>query len=127
LILLNVSRIDSLNTTKGLSRIINEHSSVNDYVVSYGSFNETLPFYTGRREVYPAHTGELEMGAQYPEAKPFFLTDEDFQRLFQSDKRVFAVLKTKKLDTSMQSFANNINIVHCDEGRCLITNIKAYP
>jgi len=127
LILLNVSRIDSLNTTKGLSRIINEHSSVNDYVVSYGSFNETLPFYTGRRVYLAAHTGELEMGAQYPEAKPFFLTDEDFQRLFQSDKRVFAVLKTKKLDTSMQSFANNINIVHCDEGRCLITNIKAYP
>jgi 4-amino-4-deoxy-L-arabinose transferase-like glycosyltransferase len=126
LILLNISRIDGLNTTKSLSRTINEHSSGDDYVVSYGSYNETLPFYIGRRVYLAAHTGELEMGSQYPEAKPFFLTDEDFQRLFQSEKRVFAVLKAKKLSAFRQSLANNMHILRCDEGRCLITNKDNY-
>ncbi len=96
-LLMNMGVIDNFNTTKRLATIIKALAAPSDVVVDYSSFNESLPFYTGRRVYLASYKGELRMGSEYPDAKAYFLTDAEFINLFRSEKRVFCVVKTKRL------------------------------
>ena len=113
--------IDDLNTTKRLALLIDHRAAKGDLVVDYGSFEETLPFYTKQRVYLASYKGEFEMGSEYGDARPFFLDDAAFVRLFQSEKRLFCVVKTRKLGylrglgISGQELARRA-------GRSLITN-----
>jgi hypothetical protein len=124
MLMLNVDIIDRLNTTKRLSNVINYHKGEIDYLINYGSFEETLPFYTKKRVILASYNGELEMGSTYEDAKEFFMNEKDFINLFASDKRVFCVLKEKRIKRLKESLPEKIRIsvLDCQNERCLIYN-----
>jgi 4-amino-4-deoxy-L-arabinose transferase-like glycosyltransferase len=120
-LLFNLGPADKLRTTKGLASLINAWAAPSDIVVNYGSFHETLPFYTKRPVYLVSHKGELRMGSEYPDSVHRFLDDSEFIRLFNSDRRVFCVLKTKRLPHLAELGIRGIEIGREGE-KCLIYN-----
>jgi 4-amino-4-deoxy-L-arabinose transferase-like glycosyltransferase len=88
--------IDGVNTTKELAAEINRRAPAAE-VVNYRSFDETLPFYLGRRTYIAEYRGELEMGAGYSDATPFFINEDELKRLVESSQPMFVVMKEKRL------------------------------
>ncbi len=124
LMTLNIQTIDSLNTTKGLSKTIKHDIRENDLLINFGTYDQTLPFYTKRKILIASYKGELEMGSKYEDSKNIFITEKDFINYFQSEKRVFSVLKTKRLKTLMEKMPGNITVIDYQSERCLIRNHK---
>ncbi|MCX5815699.1 MAG: glycosyltransferase family 39 protein [Proteobacteria bacterium] len=122
LMVLNIKTIDSLNSTKGLSNTINRNIHEGDLLINYGAYDQTLPFYTRRNVVIAAYKGELEMGSKYKDAKNIFISEDDFIKLLKSEKRVFSVLKTKRLKRLTEKLPENITIIDYQNERCLIKN-----
>ncbi len=123
LILLHTPAIDRLNTTKQLAQIIRERQRLAEVtVVNYGSFDQTLPFYMRQKVLIASHLGELAMGARYADAKDLFLNEQEFVRLFNSDKEVFAVLKESRLRQLPGMGISNATLLGCQDTRCLISN-----
>jgi len=123
LLMLHSHVVDMVNTTKRLAQRINAEKKPDAIIVNYGSFEETLPFYIGGRTYLVSYTGELEMGSKYKDAKEFFLNEDEFVRLFRSEKDVWVVFKIKKfvrLKELLHIDANNI--ITCQDNRCLMNN-----
>ena len=115
--------IDRVNTTKELAQKIKAEKKVNSIIVNYGSFDETLPFYTCGRTYLAAYSGELEMGSKYNDAKKFFLNEDEFVRLFKSDKDVWVVFKTKKVTRLKELLSiDDDNMITCQNTRCVVNN-----
>jgi len=119
---LNLKTIDSLNTTKELSSTINRDIREGDLLINYGTYDQTLPFYTGKNVVIAAYKGELEMGSRYEDTKHIFINEDDFVKLFRSEKIVFSVLKTKRLKRLTEKLPENIIVIDYQGERCLIKN-----
>jgi 4-amino-4-deoxy-L-arabinose transferase-like glycosyltransferase len=123
-LMLHAHVIDRFNTTKDLAQIINETKTDASIIVNYGSFDETLPFYTRGRTYIVSYTGELEMGAKYPEERHFFLNDEEFMRMLQSDRDIRVVFKHKKLSRLKELGIEGTNILYCQDNRCVLPVLK---
>ncbi len=123
-LMLHTHVIDGLNTTKRLAEAINGEKKSNSVVVNYGAFDETLPFYIKGRTYIAAYTGELEMGSTYPEEKRFFLNEDEFIHLFQSDRDVWVVFKKKKLARMNELGIKEKIALTCQDNRCVIANHK---
>ncbi|MBA4418828.1 MAG: hypothetical protein C0392_13100 [Syntrophus sp. (in: bacteria)] len=121
-LLLQGDTIDRLNTTKRLSAIINRQTPVPHYLINYAALDHTMPFYTKRRVIIASYKGELEMGAKYEDAKPFFISEDDFLKLFNSDNRTVVILKEKKLKRLREILLDRMRVIDCRSERCLITN-----
>ncbi|MCX5811044.1 MAG: glycosyltransferase family 39 protein [Proteobacteria bacterium] len=121
-LLLNLNTIDTLNTTKKLADTINEKKDGDDYIINYASYDQTLPFYTKKRIVIASYTGELEMGSKYDDSKTYFIDEDTFINLFKTDKNIFCVLKSKRLNRLKEKIPEKISIIACHNERCLITN-----
>jgi hypothetical protein len=119
---LNMETIDSLNTTKGLSSTIKRNFREGDLLINYGTYDQTLPFYTKKKIIIAAYKGELEMGSKYEDSKHIFISEDDFIKHFLSEKRVFSVLKTKRLKNLMEKVPEGITIIDYKSERCLIKN-----
>lgn len=124
-IMVDASLVDRFNTTKRLAYAINNAGNGDAAIVDYGSFDETLPFYTGKRIYVADYKGELEMGADYPEGKPYFLDTAGFIRLWRSGRPVFVVFKEWRLDGLKGLGLEGAGPPLCEEGRCLIANQRA--
>jgi 4-amino-4-deoxy-L-arabinose transferase-like glycosyltransferase len=122
LMTLNMETIDSLNTTKGLSSTIKRNFREGDLLINYGTYDQTLPFYTKKKIIIAAYKGELEMGSKYEDSKHIFISEDDFIKHFLSEKRVFSVLKTKRLKNLMEKVPEGITIIDYKSERCLIKN-----
>ena len=123
LLMLNIKTIDCLNTTKGLAKTINRDIRPGDLLINYGTYDQTLRFYTGKPIIIAAYKGELEMGSKYEDAKNIFIGEQDLLALLKSEKRVFTVLKTKRLMRLQEALPNNeIIIIDYQGERCLIKN-----
>jgi len=121
-LLLNLNVIDEMNTTKRITNSINENKDNYDYIINYASYDQTLPFYTKRRIIIASYKGELEMGSQYNDAKEYFIDEDAFVDLYKSDKKIFCVLKEKRLNRLKEKMPEKISIITCHNERCLITN-----
>jgi 4-amino-4-deoxy-L-arabinose transferase-like glycosyltransferase len=122
ILLLNLNIIDMLNTTKKISNLINEKKYNYDYIINYASYDQTLPFYTKKRIIIASYKGELEMGSQYNDSKNYFIDEDTLINLYKTDKRIFCVLKEKKLNRLKEKISDKISIINCYNERCLITN-----
>jgi 4-amino-4-deoxy-L-arabinose transferase-like glycosyltransferase len=122
MLLLNMKTVDRLNTTKILGNIANQKKIETDVIINYGSFEETLPFYTKTRIILASYTGELQMGSQYEDAKHYFITEEDFFKLWATDKKMLCVIKTKRIQRLQERVQKVIHLLACQNERCLISN-----
>ncbi|HPU28752.1 MAG TPA: hypothetical protein PLM71_00325 [Syntrophorhabdaceae bacterium] len=116
--------IDRLNTTKGIANIINAKRSKDDLIINYGSFDQTLLFYTRQRLFIASYRGELDFGARYEDAKDYFISDGEFVNILNSEKRVFCVVKEKRLNHIREKLFKNIYAIECLEERCVFTNMQ---
>jgi 4-amino-4-deoxy-L-arabinose transferase-like glycosyltransferase len=121
-LMLHVHVIDGLRTTKQLAEIIKTQDVRSQILVNYRSFDESLPFYTGRRVYLAGPRDELAFGSQDDDAKGFFLTEDDFTRLFRSERNVLVVLKEKRLSHVIGLNPRKANVLRCQDRRCLVTN-----
>jgi len=121
-LMLHAHVIDNFNTTKKLAEVINQTKTASSYIVSYGSYNQTLPFYTRGRTYLVNDTGELEMGSKYPDTKGLFLNQDEFERLFRSDRQVWVVFKAKRLSQIRGLGIDYRGEVQCQDNRCVISN-----
>ena len=122
LVILNFTVIDKLNTTKRLAAIVRERNVRAEYFVNYGSLEQTFPFYTQQRIILASYTGELEMGSQYPDAQGFFITREEFFRLWGSDADILCLTKMKRVSHVVSIASGKARVLGCQSGRCLISN-----
>jgi 4-amino-4-deoxy-L-arabinose transferase-like glycosyltransferase len=121
-LMLQAPVIDGLNTTKTLAQTINASKTTSSIVVDYASLEQTLPFYTKGRTHLAASTGELEMGSRYPDAKPFFLSEDEMASLFRSDRDVWIVFKAKRLPRLKELGITPPQVLKCQDQRCVINN-----
>ena len=119
--MLNNGVIDSLKTSKHLAEKISAIRSSTYVLINYGSFEETLLFYTGKRLYLAGYMGELEMGAQHPDARPYFLSEDSFRKLFSSGKPALVVIKSKRLH-QFKSNNSAFQLLTCEDELCLIGN-----
>jgi hypothetical protein len=123
LLMMHTHLIDKVNTTKELAQIINQKKAdAQVTVVNFGSFDETLPFYTRQKVYIASYKGELEMGSTYQDSQHVFLGNEEFARLFRSDKKVLCVLKATRLPRLRDLGIENVQTLACQSGRCLVSN-----
>ena len=122
LVMLHSHVLDGERTAKALAQTVNRSISPPAAVVIYGSYEQTIPFYTRRRVYIADYTGELKMGAKYPDAKPFFLTKQELQSLFDSDKLVFCIVKEKRVENVVHKAGRRIEVIGCQKERCLVSN-----
>ncbi len=117
--------IDKLNSTKELAQLINrERTGAQLDLINYASFDETLPFYTRQKVYIASYKGELEMGSTYEDTKQMFLSNEEFTRLFKSDRKVLCVLKATRLQRLRDLGIENVRVLACQGEKCLVTNGK---
>jgi 4-amino-4-deoxy-L-arabinose transferase-like glycosyltransferase len=117
--------IDKLNTTKELAQLINrERTGAQLDLINYASFDETLPFYTRQKVYIASYKGELEMGSTYEDTKQMFLSNEEFTRLFKSDRKVLCVLKATRLQRLRDLGIENVRVLACQGQKCLVSNGK---
>ncbi len=117
--------IDKVNTTKELAQLINREKAGAQFdVVNYASFDETLPFYTRQKVYIASYKGELEMGSTYPDTQQMFLSNEEFARLFKSDRKVLCVLKATRLGVCATWASRTCRSWLVRAGRCLVSNGK---
>ncbi|MCX5807516.1 MAG: glycosyltransferase family 39 protein [Proteobacteria bacterium] len=121
-LLLHLNTIDMLNTTKTIANSINEKKDNYDYIINYASYDQTLPFYTKKRIIIASYKGELEMGSKYNDAKKYFIDEDTFINLYKTDKKIFCILKEKRLNRLKEKIPDKILIINCHNERCLITN-----
>ena len=125
LLMMHTHVIDKLNTTKELAQLINREKAGAQFdVVNYGSFDETLPFYTRQKVYIASYKGELEMGSTYPDTQQMFLSNEEFARLFKSDRKVLCVLKATRLSVCATWASRTCRSWPVRGGKCLISNGK---
>ncbi|HVN23684.1 MAG TPA: glycosyltransferase family 39 protein [Syntrophorhabdales bacterium] len=123
LMMMHTGLIDKVNTTKELAAVINREKSGGTLeVVNFASFDETLPFYTRQKIYIAGYKGELEMGSAYEDTKDTFLSIEEFVNLFRSDRKVLCVLKATRLSRLRDLGIENVKVLACQSGRCLISN-----
>ncbi|MDR2017395.1 MAG: glycosyltransferase family 39 protein [Syntrophobacterales bacterium] len=122
MLMLNSGTVDKLNTTKGLSIIVNSMKPAPAHIVNYLGFDETLPFYTGQKVLVAGYKGELEMGAAYEDSKTTFITETDFLRLLSSGTPIVAILKEKKLGRLRDIAGDTMKVIECRAKRCLVAN-----
>lgn len=120
----HVSLIDHVRTTKQIAGEIKRRAAAEDIVVNFRSFDETLPFYLGRRIYLADYHGELRMGSAYPDAKPFFLNREELERLNRSSRRVFVVMREKRLGL-LGELGLEADILKREDGQVLVGNRAA--
>jgi 4-amino-4-deoxy-L-arabinose transferase-like glycosyltransferase len=125
LLMMHTRVIDKLNTTKELAQLINKEKAGAELdVVNYASYDETLPFYTRQKVYIASYKGELEMGSTYQDTKQMFLSNEEFARLFKSDRKVLCVLKATRLPRLRELGIENVQVLACQNGKCLVSNGK---
>jgi hypothetical protein len=65
-----------------------------------------------------------EMGSTYQDSKGIFLTDEEFVRLFKSDRKVFCVLKVTRLSRLRDLGIEDPKVLACQDKKCLISDTR---
>jgi len=123
LLMMHTHLIDKVNTTKELAQIINQKKAGGKpIVVNFASFDETLPFYTRQKVYIASYKGELEMGSTYQDSQQMFLSNEELAYLFKSERQVLCVLKATRLQHLRDLGMENVQILGCQGGRCLVSN-----
>ncbi len=91
-----------------LAERIRHEFSPGDLLVIDGPYENfaSADFYTGgRSRVLRGHFGDLEFGSHYAEAKPIFLTEEEFERLWSGPSRVFLLSDAPDRLKALQALA----------------------
>lgn len=91
-------------SAKGLAAFVEKRLYPGDLLAQYATFDQGLPFYLKRRMALVDYKGELAFGAQFPTAKDWFFTREEFEK-YRKKRGVLLVMKKRDLD---EFFSNGV-------------------
>ncbi len=120
-IMVNADVIDRVKTSKHVADLTKLEDNRAPLLVNYHSFEESIPFYTGKRLYIAGYKGELEMGAEHPDARPYFLDEDAFRTLYFSDQPVLVIVKSKRLGAFKENYGS-VELLKCRDELCLVPN-----
>lgn len=102
---------------KHLASVFRESLRPDDVVAQYGMYRQGLPFYIHRRTVVADGVGELQFGMERTKDREEFFPDEDgFQRLWESDRRVFCLFRRDAMPLLREKFPGARLLYRSDAG-----------
>jgi 4-amino-4-deoxy-L-arabinose transferase-like glycosyltransferase len=109
--------LGSYKSVRNLSAVLAKNLRPDDVVAQYGTFRQGLSFYTGRRTILVDAKGELEFGAERADDRAdYFLTHDDFRRVWNSPRRVFCYFKRDAMPLIREKFPEHQLLYRSDEG-----------
>ena len=80
------------------AEMLRRHALPGDVIAQYAEYDQGIPFYLKQRVILVRYFGELEFGARQERNPAWFIGDEQFERLWNSDKRVLVVISAAHKD-----------------------------
>lgn len=108
-------------TSKLLAMKVKELAGPQDMIASFG-YDQTMPFYTARRTVVIGGMGELEFGSQQGDHSDWFISHERFMQIWESERKVFLVLRVKEIEKSAKNWKVAPRIIIQNRRDALVTN-----
>lgn len=115
------SQIAARRTVKPLALKVKELAGPDDIVASFG-YDQGLPFYAKRRTIVVGGMGELEFGSQQGDQSAWFIDPPAFQRLWDGDRRVFALMNRGEKEKLAAAVKTPIRVIDESPRRVLVTN-----
>jgi 4-amino-4-deoxy-L-arabinose transferase-like glycosyltransferase len=113
--------LGNYKSVKKLSIVLNASLREGDVVAQHGTYRQGLPFYTKRRSVLVHEVGELEYGADRAvDRGAWFLDDQAFTALWNSDARVFCVFQRDKMPLILKEYPRHRLLYRSDEGILIV-------
>ncbi|MBI5419214.1 MAG: glycosyltransferase family 39 protein [Deltaproteobacteria bacterium] len=113
--------LGNYKSVKALAETLSASLRPGDVVAQYGTYRQVIPFYTKRRSVLVEEVGELEYGADHAKDRAgYFLSAGEFQRLWNSGKRVFCVFGRGAMPLIMERFPDHRLLYRSDEGILIV-------
>ncbi len=108
-------------SAKNLSAALTASLRPDDVVVQYRTYKQGVVWYTGRRSVLVDEVGELAFGAERARDRArFFIGEPEFERLWRSSARVFAVFKRDAMPYIREKFPDGQLLYRTDEGILIV-------
>jgi 4-amino-4-deoxy-L-arabinose transferase-like glycosyltransferase len=108
--------------TPELARIAGRLARAGDIVACYGWYQQGLPFYSGRRVLMVGCKGELEFGSEQGDNSAWFISRSAFDKLWDSQLRLFALVKDSDLDGLKKETKTPVRILGQKSNIILISN-----
>lgn len=105
-----------------LARIVGRDFRQGDIVACYGWYLQGLPFYSGKRVVLVDYKGELEFGSVQGDNSQWFLDCPAFERKWNSQSRVFALVRDGDLGRLESGVKSPVRILGRTGGTVLVSN-----
>lgn len=115
------ANLSEKKTSKTLALKVLELAGPDDLVASFG-YDQTLPFYAKRRTVVVGGMGELEFGSKQGDQSQWFMDNERFQKIWESERKVFLILRNKELEASAKSWQKAPRMLLQNRRDTLVTN-----
>lgn len=90
--------LDRHMSARETAEMLKRHALPGDVIAQYAEYDQGIPFYLKQRVVLVRYFGELEFGARQERNPAWFIGDEQFERLWNSDKRVLVVISAAHKD-----------------------------
>jgi 4-amino-4-deoxy-L-arabinose transferase-like glycosyltransferase len=95
-----------------------------DVLAQYGTYKQGLSFYTKRRTVLVDQRGELAFGAdRAADRADYFLGDQEFQKLWNSPRRVFCLFQRDAMPLIREKFPEHRLLYRSDEGILIVNRL----
>ncbi len=115
------SQIAARRTVKPLALKVAELAGPDDIVASFG-YDQGLPFYAKRRTIVVGGMGELEFGSQQGDQSAWFIDQPAFQRLWDGERRVFALMNRGEKEKLTTAVKTPVRVIEESPRRVLVTN-----
>ncbi len=108
-------------SAKNLSAAISAALRPGDVIAQYRTYKQGVVWYTRRRSVLVAEAGELSFGAERAKDRAqYFIDEAQFDRLWKSPTRVFAVFKRDAMPFIREKFPDARLLYRTDEGILIV-------
>jgi 4-amino-4-deoxy-L-arabinose transferase-like glycosyltransferase len=116
--------LDDYKSVRNLSRTLQGLLRPEDVLAQYRVFRPGICFYTKRRTVMVEGMAELGFGAERAKDRAdYFLDDREFQRLWNSPRRVFCLFKRDAMPFIREKFPGARLLYRSDEGILIVNRL----
>jgi 4-amino-4-deoxy-L-arabinose transferase-like glycosyltransferase len=109
-------------SAKETARIIETARQPQDLVVSYEDYDQGIPFYLRTRVVLVNWKGELEFGSGIGDQSEWFISREDFVRLWESNRHMIVIFREKRYRDMLAKGVDNMRVLGRSNDAVVVTN-----
>ncbi|MFA0889408.1 MAG: glycosyltransferase family 39 protein [Synergistales bacterium] len=109
-------------SAKETARIIETARRPGDMIVSYEDYDQGIPFYLKTRIVLVNWKGELEFGSGIGDQSEWFISREDFMRLWESNRHMIVIFREKRYRDMLAKGVGNMRVLGRSNEAVVVTN-----